>query len=519
MKRILLLLLALTLLSGCGKIKEDAPHDPLEELREYYGAEITEDIPPLTTFTLPYRSSETWDPITCSDGVQQTLAALVYEPLFALDETFTPHGVLISATAYDAETFTYTFTLRSGLRFSDGTELTAQDISATLLRAADSPRYAARLYQLDTVRSEGNTVVVTLKEDNRAFPALLDMAVIRYGTENDLIPIGSGPYVPSADLTSLQRNSNYQQHTSLPFTEIALRPYKSEEAAAYAFTSHDVHLFVCNHLSDGDLLPTSHHAANTDAETTLMHYLGLNMDRHVLAEPTVRQAVSLAIDRHEIASSALSGHATATQFAVNPASALYPADLERAFSIAGARKLLHTEEDASQTQSEEIDPIPLRLIVNSENPFKVSAAGNVAAALNRCGFQVSVDTLSWEDFLYALETGHYDLYYASCKLSSDWDLSALLGTESPLNYGNYTNPDTELLMDVLAGADERDRPEAMKALCRHLQKEVPLIPLFFEHSSVLLPQNAVEQITPTATNPFFGLEQWQVHWGEELPTE
>ena len=90
-----LFFLWLLLLCGCGKVNEDTPYDPLAELQDYYGAEMEEEIVPLTTFTLPYHSGETWDPLTCGDGVQFTLSALVYETMYVLDETFTPHPQLV----------------------------------------------------------------------------------------------------------------------------------------------------------------------------------------------------------------------------------------------------------------------------------------------------------------------------------------------------------------------------------------------------------------------------------------
>ena len=75
--RIVPLLLALLMLCSCGKVDEDTPYDPLAELQDYYGAQQEDDPVPLTTFTLPYHSGETWDPFTCRDGIQQTLSALV----------------------------------------------------------------------------------------------------------------------------------------------------------------------------------------------------------------------------------------------------------------------------------------------------------------------------------------------------------------------------------------------------------------------------------------------------------
>ena len=205
----------------------------------------------------------------------------------------------------------------------------------------------------------------------------------------------------------------------------------------------------------------------------------------------------------------LAGHAVAAQFPINPASPLYPASLETDTSSAAVQKALT---ELSLTDGE--DKYKLRLLVNSENSFKVAAAENIALTLNRYDFEVTVEVLDWEEYLYAISVGDYDLYYGECKLGSDWDLTALLSEEGILNYGGYVNPETESLLLETKRAEEAERTAAMEALCRHLQELAPIIPLGFKQVDLLLPQGTVEAVTPTAANPFYGLEHWQVHWGE-----
>ena len=512
MKRLLLLFLSLALLlSGCGKVEDNASFDPLDELREYYGTE-EEDSFVLTTFTLPYCSNETWDPLSCPDGVQRTVTSLVYEPLFRLDETFTPQPLLVKRVEYDAENFVYTLHLRSGVRFSDGTPLTAQDVAETLRRATASQRYGARLWQVRTVTVQGSTVEVALSEDNRGFTALLDIPVVKSGTQNAANPIGTGPYLPNADKTALLPNGHWWQGKTLPFDTIALLGYKSEEAAAYAFASHDVHLFVYDLLSDLSLASVSNDNA-TVAETAVMHYLGFNMSKYYLEDSDLRRALSLAIDREEIVSAALSGHAVATQFPLHPTSPLYPEELEADTSATAVYEAL-----SQQELSDGEWKYQLRLLVNSDNSFKVAAAESIAAMLNRYDFDVTVLSLPWEDFLYVLQTGNYDLYYGQCKLSADWDPTPLLGEGCSLNYGGYANEVTNTLLAAYRSAEGADRTEAMEDLCRHLQAEAPIVPLYFERVDVLLSRDTVDTITPTATEPFYGLENWVVNWGSENET-
>lgn len=68
----------------------------------------------------------------------------------------------------------------------------------------------------------------------------------------------------------------------------------------------------------------------------------------------------------------------------------------------------------------------LTLIVNEENSYKVSMASRIASQLSQYDLRVTVRTMSWSSYTQALRSGNYDLYYAECRLTADWDLTPLL---------------------------------------------------------------------------------------------
>ncbi|MBR4020410.1 MAG: hypothetical protein IKI99_03775, partial [Firmicutes bacterium] len=157
MKRTLLCLLALTalLLTGCMH-EDDLPDSEVTDL-------IQEDLPEASgsksflpeAFSLPYMPGKTLDPVTCQDGVQQTVASLICEGLFRLTPELEPELWLCSGCQYDPDTYTYTLTLRSGVCFSDGSPLTSADVKATLDRAKVSARYGSRLADVTTITAAG----------------------------------------------------------------------------------------------------------------------------------------------------------------------------------------------------------------------------------------------------------------------------------------------------------------------------------------------------------------------------
>ena len=177
----LLLALSMLILTGCSNWDTSELDDPLSDLTDYY--EKKEEEPPaLTSFALPYFSNQTLDPITCSDGVQQTLGSLLYEGLFALDDQFRVQNVLAQDYTYDAATSTYTIAIRSDVHFSDGSRLSAYDVADTLQRARSSERYKARLADVKSVYAEdSDTLSLSLAQNNSNFAARLDIPIVKSG--------------------------------------------------------------------------------------------------------------------------------------------------------------------------------------------------------------------------------------------------------------------------------------------------------------------------------------------------
>ena len=130
------LTLTLSLLTGCAQIDESSADELPFPSEETPVEEEHSGLP--AVFALPYLEGQPLNPLSCPDGVQQTVASLLYEGLFRLDQTFTPQLLLCASYTYDSETLTYKLTLRDGVVFSDGSPLTAADVKATLNAARSS---------------------------------------------------------------------------------------------------------------------------------------------------------------------------------------------------------------------------------------------------------------------------------------------------------------------------------------------------------------------------------------------
>lgn len=488
--RIVSFLLAFLLLTGCSQedLQEDESVLPSDSIvQEIPNRTILPDL-----FSLPYAPGLTLDPITCADGMQQVVSSLICEGLFRLDPNFEPIPWLCKSYAYNADTFTYTFILREEIKFSDGTPLTGSDVKATLLRAKTSERYGSRLSQVTSVTADEQTVTVTLSSANTSFPALLDIPILKSGTEDS--PIGTGPYLFSVENSSawLISNQSWWKNSSQPVDRIALIEASDQDTMLYRFTSHDVQLVTAD-LTGTDPISATGSIVYQDANTTILQYLGINVNREPLNDAGFRRLLSQGIDRNHLVSAFLSSHGIPAQSPVSPASSLYPAALDRPFSLSDfSAALAESGYTANRT---------LTLLVNAENEFKISVAQQIADTFSDVGVPMTVKVLPWEEYTAALIAGEFDLYYGEIKLSADWNLSQLLGSAGVLNYGGWLDPQfDQYLSNYLASADPR---ASMERLCSYLQKQSPILPICFKSTSVLLQTDVLSGLTPTMSEPFY----------------
>lgn len=506
MRRLLSLALALTLclsLTGCWEPDIEEPEE-FWELEQPEETNAEESAAP-AVFTLPWLSSQTLDPIACSDGAQQSVASLLYEGLFALDERFEPQNALCAS--FSRSGLTYTFTLRENAAFSDGSPLTSADVLATYRRAQASERYGARFANIVSMRGGNGTISLTLSRADSALPALLDIPIVKSGTEKETAPLGTGPYrvVTEDGVTSLVRNAVWWGDGSALPERVALSPAKDADTAAYLFSAGKVHLLTADLLGDSPAASIGGTDV-VDVPTTTLLYLGCNTRRAALSDKTLRAALGAAIDRRSITASLLAQHACPAQFPLSSASPLYPAALETAFAsdayAAALEGRLVSNEDNTPAGS---DPIALTLLVNEESAVKTALAAYLAEELTASYLTVTVLALPWEEYLDALQSGEFDLYLGETRLTADWDVSSLVGSNGALNYGGYANAALDAALTAFL-ADENETTAA--AFCALLAEEAPILPLVFKSASVLTPAGTVGVVAPTVSHPLRALEQW-----------
>ena len=453
-------------------------------------------------FTLAFYPEFSLHPTLAANRANLTLAPLLYEGLFTVDASFQAQPLLCQSYAVSEDKLVWTFTLHTGITFSDSAPLTAKE-AADALNLARSPgsRYQERLSGVAAITAaeeDPYQLTVTLHRSNGSLPLLLDIP-IALGREDR--PAGTGPYVLSEDGSALTARPDWwQRGKTLPAPSIVLRAVTKSDELIYDFDAGsislvDVDLMATNAMGYGGNYQT------WDYPTTDFLYLGFNTQKGVFRSADARRAASLAVDRDNIATTIYANHAISTLLPVHPASGLYQ-PVEEPLTY-------NPEELAAWMETLRLQGSGLVFVVNSENVAKTSAAQLIAYQLRAAGFTVDLRQLPFEDYTAALTRGDFDLYLAETVLTADFDLSPLLSPSGALNYGGWQAEDADLILQAIREADWTTLSPIAR-LFDLLNAQAPIVPILFKNGSVLTQWGQLSGLSPVRSNVFYQLENWTI---------
>jgi peptide/nickel transport system substrate-binding protein/oligopeptide transport system substrate-binding protein len=349
------------------------------------------------------------DPALSTDVPTGRAVAYVFDGL----TTFTPDARVEPALAerwdVSADGSRYTFHLRRGVTFSDGTPLTARTVVASWQRALDPATKGGRAEPLQPIRGakefaagsarsisglsapNDSTVVVQLTEPLGIFPKLLAMPVAAIVPERVPAnfgerPVGTGPWRlvewKHDDYLLFARNEGHWG--GAPEADSLRARIIGEPSTAVAeFESRNVDVLL---IPAGETQQWEDDESRRDLLMSVpalqLVYIGINVNRGPLKDARVRQAINLAIDRDLILKRLVSGRGRLAAGVIPPS--LGGADTMRApypFDAARARQLL--------TEAGFPNGVDLQLWVGS-NPVFGRIAETVQAYLREVGIRTEI---------------------------------------------------------------------------------------------------------------------------------
>ena len=517
-------LAALCLISGCGLPDliggDDGPVDNVKVSDAYFG--------------LAWYQNGVLNPVLDSTSINRLLCEALYEGLFEVTSNFTAENVLCESYTGDGTTFT--FTLREGIQFWSGETLTARDVVESLQTAQynESSPYHNRLVEVSSIEAVSDREVrITLSSPNINFPRLLDIPIYRAGSaDSGSFADGTGPFKPVEGDHSwtIEANENWHNGFLGSIRKITLVTMTRADAAMSSFQTGDVSLMRAARIAPD---PPSVGGSVDTVQTTSasLHYLGINYANSQLANAKVRQALSAALGRDSLCATQLQTFADPAVLPVNPQPTNKAAQLLRESQGSeddgtntdttdgtgdedGTDEYDDTDETGEYEDTDETDGstdtsassglnLSIRLLVNSDNAFKVAAAEQIAASWNALdGVTVTVDKQPYETFISMLQSGDFDVYYGETQLTADFDLRPLLSSGGSLNYGGYSS---DAMSQAISAARSGDNVAAFYQL---FLEQMPIIPIAFERGQMIIRKGLIDNYAPTPYNAFASLETW-----------
>jgi len=527
LKIALILLSCALLLQGCF-VQPEIDEEPSEpEVSPEFEVRLpqipVQNTPPLSgRFTLRYDPHSALNPITTLNRDNILLSSLLYECLFILDGNLQAEPMLCEKWSTEDNT-TFNFEIKPNIAMNDGTWLSADDVAYSLKQAMLKGRYTNRFKTVLSVASDGDlTVTVVLSAPNRRFINLLDVPIIKNGTIDNFNPPGTGPYMfAGEEAMRLDKASRHRNFFDMPVSVIYLRECDDYELTEL-FDDGELSL-LWDDPSDAFDIRINRLPEKRFYSTTALQFVGFNARSGVMRDPDVRRAVSCSIDRQFIVENILVGQqAIPSLLALSPVFWLYDKAWEQRYyePLVEMTLLLVSAglEDYNDDSFLELadgfggySDFSVDFIVNSENIHRTQIAHKIADTLKRYGFNITVRELPWENYLDALQAGHFDMYYGEVVLGADFDLSPLLLPGS-MNYGKTASTEyLPFIDDFLAARSEYEVRYAAKRLCDEVTLYTPFAPVLYKQYAIYFPMGAISGADdPSPSGVFYNFSNWEI---------
>jgi peptide/nickel transport system substrate-binding protein len=447
------------------------------------------------------------DPRIGLDDASQKIHQLIFDNLFELDDNMRVRPKLAERLDHPTPT-TYVVTLKQGVRFQDGHELTSADVVYTFRSFLDPDFVSGRkggyreLHSVDAI--DPYTVVFTLDKPFTSFPINLVMAIVPDGSGATLArhPMGTGPYrfVRYAVDDRIELEPFNEYFGGRPRNDgLILKVVPDDIMRGLELRKGTTDLVV------NDLTPDIAYQLEKDDRLQIVEspgvdyqYLGLNLQDPGLQDVRVRQALAYAIDAHAIIEYLRRGLATPAtglmprqSWAIAPDLHAYLYDPDR------ARALL---DEAGYRDPDGDGPAPrlrLSLKISSAQEFNRLQASVIQQNLRAVGIDLDVRTYEFATLFSDVLKGNFQLY------SLQWTAGSLADPDmlrrvfhskqvppEGFNRGHFSDPRVDALLDeAAASTDDARRLELFQETQRLLAVELPYISLWNKTNFIVAQQS------------------------------
>jgi len=456
----------------------------------------------------------TFDPSTTEDDPSIFVELQVYDRLVKLAAS--NNGVepeLATAWKVAPDGLTATFTLRQGVKFSDGSPLTADDVVFSLTRAIDQKGSWGFLFSpvKSVTKVDDKTVRLNMSEPFAPLlPALSTFAgsiyskanFEKWGKEANQHPLGTGAFIleswQKGSQLSLTKNPNYWQPGKPKVDRIVMRVVGDDNTRVLQLQSGQVD--IIDFVPPNQVQPLTAaglQIQKVDGTATLRYTL--NETVKPLDEANVRCAMAHAIDRAAVAKNLYFGLATVARSLLPSSTLFYDGNADPVtYDLAKAKALL--------AKSSVPNGFTVSVNVPAGNQHRLDTAQIWSAGLKQIGITLKIEQLEQTTLIQMRNAEKYSIYNAAWTNDTP-DPDELLGVALDFSSQHaahtfYNNPKAkELLLQQRRELDPKKRQVLVTELQRIVNQDCPQIYVVHE-PRIYASTKAVEGFSPNSQGKY-----------------
>jgi peptide/nickel transport system substrate-binding protein len=492
----------LLLAAACGGSGSGAPSGPRETLVFAASADAT-----------------TLDPHNTTDTESDQVIMMMYETLIGFDQDMKIVPRLAERWDVAPDGVTWTFHLRAGVRFHDGTPFDADAVRGNFARVMDPVANHKRLVLFDMIDRveavDDRTVRITTKYPFGAFEptmAHVSAAIVNptvagkfgkdFGSAADRAS-GTGPYKivswKKDQEIVLERNDDYWGEKGRT-TRIIYRPIPEAAARVLALEAGDVDVITRVPSADIARLEKEPGVAVTKTPSVGMQQFRFNVTKKPYDDKRVRQAISYAINRRAIVDNLVSSFARPSTGALTPIMRGYANLGEIPYDLDQAKQLLKAAGYPNGFKT--------RIATTPRYPMGVELAEAVAADLKKVGIEAAIDVIEWGTMVtywagLPPEKNPQEIFIMGAGASTadaDWGLRPIFRSAptNENNYGYYSNAEFDQVIEAaMRETDAAKRQQLYRRAQEIVYLEDPGAVWLFDTLYVVASRKNVEGVTPS----------------------
>lgn len=437
------------------------------------------------------------------DPTVYEIHAEIAETLLDLDSEGKLSPQLAESWDISDDGLTWTFHLRDGVLFHDGTAFTAEAAKASLERTfKKSAEYASvKTFPVDSVQSaDEHTLVIKTSRPFAPLAGYLSrdaskiLAASSFDSSDDVVkPVGTGPFkfdswVPKESITAVKFDDYWGEKAKVQKVIYQYVPEEKTRESMLRAGEVDI-IGTLSPATSQQLAKDSNFAIYTQKEMGRVRNLLLNTAKPPLDDIKVRQAISMAVDRDLISSSLLEG-------VDDPATVPFSSDLYwsnkdlkgPSYDPEKAKSLLEeagwSDIDNDGIREKDGQKLKLSLFTYTSRPELPSMAEALKDQLGKVGIEADISILDNSAVIEQAKGGKVDMYLVSINilLNRDPDTWASYFTDQSYYYDILNYAPQEVTNLVKQGSETMDQGERKKIydqLQKLILEEVPVVYLSY----------------------------------------